>query len=330
MLQEIGGGARVVLPVVAFIAAVLLLEGLYLMWRSYKGVHARRIGQRLQVLSAAADASRQSALLRERMLSELPPLARLLLGLPRVHQLDRLLLQASLDWTVSRLLLSCAASGLGALLLARTLLHQPMALALILGAGCGCLPLLYVLRRRASRLARLERQLPAAFDLLGRALRAGHALGAGLQMIGQEMSEPVASEFRFTHEELNFGVGLEQALTNLSTRVPITDLRYFVVAVLIQREAGGNLAEVLAKLAELIRQRLKLFQHIRVLSAEGRLSAWVLGLMPFALAALMNAFNPQFMAPLWHDPIGIAIVRYMLALMALGVLLLHKLTRIRV
>jgi tight adherence protein B len=329
-MQALSEHFFLILSVLVCLAVVLLVEGLYLLWHSYQGPEAKKIEQRLRVLSASSDASGQAALLRQRMLSNLPLMTRLLQRVPRIHQLDRMIVQADLRWTVSYFLLASLALGLGGLLMAGILLHQPPLLAAGAALVLAALPWLYVRRRRAQRMRRMEQQLPDALDLLGRSLRAGHAFGAGLQMIGQEMADPIASEFRFVHDELNFGVSLEQALTNLSVRVPITDLRYFVVAVLIQRESGGNLTEVLAKLGQLIRQRLKLFARIRILSAEGRLSGWVLGLMPFVLAGVVNLFNPAFMAPLWTDPIGISIVRNMLLMMAMGVLLLRKITRIRV
>ena len=144
------------------------------------------------------------------------------------------------------------------------------------------------------------------------------------------MAEPIAGEFRIVHDEVNFGVALQQALTNLSERVPLTDLRYFIVSVLIQRESGGNLTEVLGNLSRLIRERLKLMAKVKVLSSEGRLSAWILGIMPFALAGVMYLLNPEFMAPLWTDPIGLSIIKYMLILMAFGVLILGKIIKIRV
>jgi tight adherence protein B len=300
------------------------------MWKTYKGPEAKKIELRLKALSAAADGSARSHLLRERMMSELPPFQRFLLRLPRAHQLDRVLLQANLNWTVAKLLLGCAALGAVSFISMTALLHQPFVVGALAAGASAWLPLAYVQRRRSRRLARLEQQLPDALDLLGRALRAGHAFGAGLQMIGEEMAEPIASEFRFVHDEVNFGVSLEQALANLSVRAPITDLRYFIVAVLIQRESGGNLTEVLANLSRLIRQRLKLFWHVRVLSAEGRMSAWLLSLMPFAIGGLMNVFNPEFMAPMWNDPLGVTIVRSMLISMACGVLMLRKIIRIRI
>lgn len=330
MLPKEVGNFPMMLSVMVFIAVVLLLEGVYLVWKTYRGPQAKKIDSRLKALSAAGDASTQSRLLRERMMSELPPLERLLMRLPRIHQLDRWILQASLNWSVSYLLLGCLALGAGGLLAVTALLHQPFLTGAIVAGAAACMPLAYVKRRRARRLIRLEQQLPDALDLMARALRAGHAFGAGMQMIGEEMAEPIASEFRFVHDEVNFGVSLEQALTNLSVRVPITDLRYFVVAVLIQRESGGNLTEVLTNLSRLIRQRLKLVAHVRVLSAEGRMSAWILSSMPFAIAALMTVFNPAFMAPLWNDPLGITIVRSMLLSMAFGILMLRKIIHIRI
>ena len=137
-----------------------------------------------------------------------------------------------------------------------------------------------------------------------------------LKMAGEEMAEPIAAEFRTVHDEVNFGVSLQQALTHLSERVPLTDLRYFVVAVLIQRESGGNLTEILGNLSRLIRERLKLMAKVRVLSSEGRMSAWILALMPFALAGVLNLMNPEFMSPLWTDPIGISMIKYLLVMMA--------------
>ena len=267
--------------------------------------------------------------MKERALSDIPRLQRALQRAPRAYQLDRVIVQSGLEWTVSGLLLGCAilfAFGV----LAAVMLRQPMALAIPLGAALGLLPWLFLQRKRHQRLALMERQLPEALDLMTRALRAGHAFSSGLQMAGDELAEPIAGELRLVHDEINYGTSLPQALTNLSERVPITDLRYFVVAVLIQRESGGNLTEMLINLSRLIRERLKLHDRVRVLSAEGRMSAWILGLMPFGLAAMLNLLNPEFMSVLWSDPIGIAILQILAALMVIGVLMLRRIVRIRV
>jgi tight adherence protein B len=235
-----------------------------------------------------------------------------------------------MEWTVSHVLLACALSGMVVFAAMVSLANQPAWIAMLVAVAGAAMPLLYLNHRRSRRLAQLERQLPDALDLVTRALRAGHSFASSVQMIGEEMSEPIAGEFRMVADEVGFGVSLQQALTNMSERVPLTDLRYFVVSVLIQRDSGGNLTEVLGNLSKLIRDRLKLLARVRVLSSEGRLSAWILGLMPFALAVLMNTFNPEFMSPLWTDPIGITAVKYMLGLMVIGVLILRKIVKIRV
>jgi tight adherence protein B len=330
MWKDIGGNAFLIVAVLVFVAVLLLLEALYLIWKSYKGPEAKKLEKRLRALSASHDATAQAQLLKERMLSEVPAFQRLLFSIPRAHSLDKFILQSGLNWTVSKLLLSCAGFGVIGLVLMTGVAHQTILLSAAVAAALAALPLLYLQHKRSGRLAKLERQLPDALDLVTRALRSGHSFSSGLQMIGEEMAEPIANEFRIVSDEVNFGVSLQQALTNLSERVPLTDLRYFVVAVLVQRDSGGNLTEVLGNLSRLVRERLKLYGKVRVLSSEGRLSAWIVGSMPFALAGLMNLVNPSFMSPLWKDPIGISIIKYMLILMAFGVLILRKIIKIRV
>jgi tight adherence protein B len=315
--------------ILAFLAVVLLLEGLYLMWDSYKGPEAKKVGQRLRALSAGTDSGEMAAVLKNRTLSKVPALERLLLDIPHIQSMDRFLMQSGLEWTVGRLLsisLGFAAMVYVALSFANvlSLLHS------VVTVFSALLPLGYVQWQRRKRLRRIEEQLPDALDLIGRAMRAGHALPSGLQMVGQEMAEPIANEFRVTNDEINFGVSMQQALTNLSERIPITDVRYFVVAVLVQREAGGNLTEVLDNLSQLIRRRLKFHARIKVLTTEGRMSAWVLGLLPFILAGILNFANHEFISVLWTDPAGIAITNVVLTMMVVGAFWLYRIIQIRV
>jgi tight adherence protein B len=330
MLENISGNVSLIISVLVFITVLLLLEGAYLLWKSHKGPQAKKIESRLRALSASRDNSQQTQLLKKRMLSEVPAIERFLLSIAKAQRLDKFILQSGLGWTVSRLLLSCAALGVIACMIMIYAAHQSLLLSVLIGAVFAAVPLLYVSNRRGNRLGKFERQLPEALDLITRALRSGHAFSSALQMVGEEMAEPIAGEFRIVHDEVNFGVALQQALTNLSERVPLTDLRYFIVSVLIQRESGGNLTEVLGNLSRLIRERLKLMAKVKVLSSEGRLSAWVLGIMPFALAGVMYLVNPEFMSPLWTDPIGISIIKYMLILMAFGAFVLSRIIKIRV
>lgn len=329
MLNSLMGNSYLVMVVLVFVAVLLLLESAYVMWRSHRGPEATKLQTRLHALSATRDRTPQTQLLRQRMLSELPIMERFLESLPRMRALDRMILQSGLPWTVSKVLLACFFMGVVAWVVMVMGAHQSLLVSAAAALLVGSAPLMYVHYMRRQRVAKLERQLPDALDLITRALRAGHAFSSALKMAGEEMADPIASEFSTVHDEVNFGVSLEQALGHLSERVPLTDLRYFVVAVLIQRESGGNLTEILNNLSRLIRERLKLMGKVRVLSSEGRMSAWILGLMPFFLAGLMNLVNPGFMSPLWKDPIGIAIVKYMLTLMLIGVVIMRKIIKVR-
>ena len=328
MNNILSGSFFPVFTIVAFVAVVLLVEGVYMTWNSYKGPEAKKIKQRLQALSASSDSSERAAVLKNRMLSGVPAIERLLLGIPRIHNLDRSLVQSGLEWTVGKLLAMSLLFGVAAYVMLSFVSLLPF---LQSGAtfAAALLPLAYVQWKRSRRLRRMGQQLPDTLDLIGRAMRAGHALPSGLQMVGEEMVDPIAKEFRITHDEINFGVSMQQALTNLSERVPITDVRYFVVAVLIQREAGGNLTEVLDNLSKLIRNRLKFHAKIKVLTTEGRMSAWVLGLLPFALAGLLNFANHDFISILWTDPAGIQITNIVLGMMAVGAIWLYKIIQIR-
>lgn len=316
--------------VLGFLAVVLLLEGLYLTWNAYSGPQARNIARRLVSLSAgqgADDAVRN--LLKHRSLSKISWMDRLLLRIPRIQLLDRMLVQSGLPYTVAGVLTVTLLAYCGAVLLF-LFASLGLQLALIGSLPVGAAPLLLILSHRQKRIDKIEAQLPEAIDLIGRALRAGHAFQGAVQMVANEGAEPVASEFRITFDEINFGVPLQDALLNLATRVPSTDLRYFVIAVLIHRDTGGNLAELLDNISRLMRERIKLKGSISVLAAEGKLSAWILGVMPFALAALLNIVNPGFMKILFTDPQGRQVLATSLVLMAFGVIWLWRLTKIRV
>lgn len=314
--------------ILGFFAVVLFLEGIYLAWNASMGPEAKRIEQRLHAM-AAGGSSAEISIVKKRLLADSPFLDKFLLGIPRIHQFDRLLVQAGVGMTVMRfmaitLFLGAAGFAVG------TYFALPFLLVAGLTLGCAFLPLLHVQKKRQKRIQMIEQQLPDALDFLGRAMRAGHAFVGALKMVGDEMPQPVGGEFRITFDEINYGIPLAEALTNLAIRVPSTDLRYFVIAVLIQRETGGNLSELLDNISALIRARLKLLGSIRVLSAEGRLSAWILSLLPFVLTAVINVVNPNFMSVLWSDPAGLKLIWAALFLMALGIFWMRRIIRIRV
>ena len=313
-----------------FSAALLLASGAYLAWRGMRNRAPGRVAQRVRNASrGSADSHPALSISKQRLLARHPLLQRALQALPPAAVLDRLLLQAGRQQTVAQLLGWCLAALLGGLLLG-TLLGLPLSLLAGLGALGAALPLLHLRRAQQQRLKRIEQQLPDALDLMGRAMRAGHAFPTALKMAGDEMAAPLGSEFRAVFDEVNFGVAMSDALGNLASRVPSTDLRYFVVAVLIQRETGGNLSELLGSISAIIRDRLKLLGQIRVLSAEGRMSAWILGLMPFAVALMMQLTSPDFLSVLYLDSGGRKMLVTAGVMMALGILIIRKVTRIRI
>lgn len=315
--------------ILGFLAVVLFLEGTYLTWNTYKGPEAKRIENRLRALSAGEIGTQELSIVKNRLLSETPAMDRLLLQIPRIHRLDKLLLQSGMSLNVASFLgMTLLAAAVGLVL--SLILAFDFVIVVIVTALAGCLPFFIVFNNRQKRLDSLEQQLPDTLDLMARALRAGHALPGALKTVGEEMPEPISGEFRITFDELNYGVPMQDALNNLASRIPITDLRYFVISVLIQRETGGNLAELLDNISTLIRARFKLLGTIRVLSAEGKLSAWILTLLPFALAGVIRLIHPQFIGVLWTDPFGRKMIAGALLFMILGIFWMWRIIKIRV
>ncbi|MFM0074748.1 type II secretion system F family protein [Paraburkholderia sediminicola] len=316
--------------VLAFLAIVLLIEAVYLFWSSRHGTAVKRMDERLRALTAGGNISAEKlSILKQRLLSDSPFITRLLLHVPRVHALDRQLQQSGLRWSVARFAtytLLCALVGavLG------FVMHAPAPVISAVAVVPGLLPTMILRRKRAKRVLQLERQLPDAADLIGRALRAGHSFPAALGMVGEELPDPLGGEFALVFDEINYGVSMNDALLNMVNRVPVEDLRYFVIAVLIQREAGGNLAEILGSISSIIRERLKLLGKVRVLSAEGRLSAWILGVLPFAILALLSLLNPGYISVFWKDSAGVQLAAGALTMMLFGIVWMRKIVRIHV
>lgn len=312
-----------------FVAVVFLFEGAYLLWSDYKGPEVQRLERRLRTLSAGHHGTEAMSLLKQRNLSDAPLLERLLLTLPRAFLVDRWLQQAGVSMTVGRFMFVSLLSALIALVVA-ILFRFPFVAAVLFAAAAGAVPMLLVARTRSKRMNKFDEQLPDALDLISRALRAGHAFPSALQMVATEAGDPIATEFQITFEEINYGVSVNDAMLNLATRVPSMDLRYFIISVMLQRETGGNLAELLGNLSELIRERFKLLGRVRVLATEGRLSAYILVTLPFATAAVIYLVNSKFISLLWTDPAGLKLVGGAMLMMVVGALWMWRIVKIRV
>ncbi|HEV3145296.1 MAG TPA: type II secretion system F family protein [Gemmataceae bacterium] len=217
------------------------------------------------------------------------------------------------------------AGGLMSSLLVGTLYVAPVGALMFFS-----IPFLWLLHKRKTRLKKFAAQLPDAMELVARALRAGHSLASGFHVVAEEMPLPIAKEFGRVYEEQNLGISLDDALKNLSDRIPNLDLRFFVTAVNIQRQTGGDLAEILDKIGYVIRERYKILGHVKALTAEGRLSGVVLIAMPFGLFILMLYMKPDYISLLWTDPMGVRMAIFALVLQVLGALCIKKIVDIKV
>jgi len=311
----------VFLTVLTFIASMLKF------WSHYWGEDTTRIKQRLNLLTGKVTVDRP-LLVKTRLLSRWPLAQKLLKQVPHIDDLDVFLSQAGLPWNVSQFLATCLLLWFGTFL--ATLLVLGMGVAWLLGAVPVVLVVLFLQHKRQSRVLQIEVQLPDTLDLMARAMQAGHAFSSALLIVGTEGMQPIRGEFQTTFDEINFGIPTETALYRLTQRIASKDLRFFVVAVMIQLETGGNLTEILKSLASLIRDRQRIAGTVRVLTAEGRLSAWILGLLPFVIASILSVINFEFISKLWTQPMGVRMLQVSLTLMAMGVWWMSRMVRIRI
>ena len=310
-----------------FVCVVLLIEGGYLIFRTLRSPEEKEIRRRLNALTSLEYDSVD--IVRKRVLSEVPWLNRKLLKWKWTGSIGLLLEQAGTRHTLGfYILLSALLAFLG--FTVGSWLSFNYFLSFITGACLACLPIFQILTKKRKRMEKFHSQLPEALDLIARALRAGQALSGALKMVADEMDDPIGDEFDKTLNEINFGVGVSEALKNLATRVDCLDLKFFVIAVVIQRETGGNLADILENSARIIRERFKLHGRIRVLAAEGKLSAIILMGLPFMTAFVLLLANPAYIKILTNDPFGRILAGVALCLMILGVLSMKKMIAIKV
>jgi tight adherence protein B len=296
-----------------------------------RSARARLLRDRLAAVQKAAERQpdEELALLRDEMLSEIPALDSLLRRSARVSNLQAMLSQADLDIRAGNMLLLCGASGLVCAVIAGYLGGQIMFAwaGLLLGTF---LPYSYANYRRGKRFQKFEELFPEAIDTLARAVRAGHAFTTALELISNEVAEPIASEFRKLFEEQKFGLPVRDALINLTQRVPLVDVKFFVTAVMLQRETGGNLAEILDNLSYVIRERFKIMRQVRVYTAQGRLTMALLMALPPVIVLAMLIMNPAFIRPLFMDPMGHTLVVGGIALQTIGYFVIRRVIRIQV
>ena len=312
-----------------FILTLALIEGTYYALRRMRSREKREVLRRLRGYSTTEYEREIIDIMRKSMLSEVPWLNRMLLSIRWTDKLSRMIEQSGTESTLGVFILLSIVLASGGFVIGLWVASNAL-LSLIIAFFLGVFPFLYVYLKKKRRMEKFQRQLPDALDLIARALKAGHAFTSGLKMVGDELEEPVGTEFEKTLHEINFGSGIPEALKNLTQRVDCPDLRFFINSVIIQRETGGNLAEILAKIAYLIRERFKLQNRVQVLSAEGKLSAIILIAIPFVIALALSVLNPVYINTLFIDPVGKALVAFALLMMVLGIIVMKRMIKIRV
>lgn len=290
------------------------------------------VGQRLEAVRQVerrGNISPDVQILRDEMLSAVPAVNRIMMQWSWTSGLRKFATQAGLNTKPAKILLLSVVSGLAAYYVL-AFFHIQTELCFLAGAGMTAAPFAVIAWMRSKRLRRFEEHLPEALDLLGRAVRAGHSFTTGLELIAQECAEPIAGEFRTTFEEQNLGLPLRESLLNLTERIPLVDVRLLVTALLIQRDTGGNLAEILDELSRVIRERFRIYREVGVKTAQGKLTAGILIALPIVMLVMLGALNPPYIRILFDDPIGKIMLMVGASMQIIGSLFLWKIVHIEV
>jgi tight adherence protein B len=319
------------IAILTFLVVVVLFLGV---WVFAGGDQAQeQVRKRMSAVHKAerrgGDVNVSLKLVRDEMMSSVPWVHRLMLQWSWSTKLQDYILQAGMTAKPAKILLLSAVLGLGGYLIAGYFLPHLVVSASI-GIVAALIPFVVVVIKRKRRLRKFEEHLPEALDLLGRAVRAGHAFTTGLEMISKECAEPLAGEFRTAFEEQNFGLPLRDALLNLSDRVPIIDVKFFVTALMIQKETGGNLAEILDGLSRVIRERFRIYRDVQVKSAQGRLTAGILIALPIAMLGVLSVLNPHYVGILFTDPKGPVMLATAAVMQMIGAAILWKIIHFEV
>ncbi len=313
-----------------FLFAVTLVELAWLTWSRSHFKERYAIKRRLLFISAGGKHGLEKlALYKNRALNDIGSWERFAYTLPRFQSLDRMLLRSGLAINASFFLLASLALGFMGFLVGMQLLPNWVT-AIAPAVALLFVPFAWLKYRESQSMAKFDDQLPEALDLLSRSLRSGLALSAGMEIITQEMEEPLRSEFAAAADEINLGLSFREALENMCERVPSRDLRFFAVAILIQRDTGGNAAEILDQISGLVRERSKFKRHVQTLTAEGRISGVVLIGLPIAMFIYLYFINYNYVSLLWKDPIGYLMSIVSIVNMFIGYFVIRKITQIEI
>lgn len=312
-----------------FVTVFLLVQGLVVPVFGESVKARKRLLKKLNQIQTATEGDAYSSILREKYLRRLSPWERYLERLPAMEGLAASIEQAGQKYLAYRVTLLSVALAVVAAFIAWTTTRTMIVpvVAAVIGAY---LPFMVISQQRAKRMAKIEEQIPDAIDTMTRALRAGHPFNATLRMVAEDLDEPIAGEFELTFGDINYGNDLRRAMLGLLSRVPSVTMMALVTSVLVQKETGGNLAEILNQISGVVRGRFKLHRKVKTLTAEGRMSAWILALVPLVLFAVISVTTPDYLPVLIEDPRGHNMIIYGMISGILGILWIRRILRIEV
>ncbi|MDL1980010.1 MAG: type II secretion system F family protein [Deltaproteobacteria bacterium] len=320
---------KIFIGIIIFAVSIFIIEMLFYAYKTIRDPDRKKIRKRLKTFSYKESKNELPDILQKKVLSDVPLLNKILLHVPGRQYFNRLLQQANVQYPLGFFILLTIFLAITSFCVSSLITRNKVFVVIITLLLAGT-PFFYLCLKKKKRMEKFQRQLPEGLELIARSLKAGHAFPSSMKMAADEFDDPLGPEFEDTINEINFGVNVPDALKNLAERVNCADLKFFVISVILQRETGGNLAEIIESLAYIIRERFKLYGKIRTLAAEGKLSAIILGSLPFVVMIALHFTSPAYIRVLFTDPAGKIILGISAFMMALGIFVMKKMVDIEV
>ncbi|MDL2122418.1 MAG: type II secretion system F family protein [Deltaproteobacteria bacterium] len=320
---------KILIGVIIFAVSIFVIEMLFYAYKTIRDPDRKKIRKRLKTFSYKESKKELPDILQKKVLSDVPLLNKILLHVPGRQYFNRLLQQANVQYPLGFFILLTIFLAITSYCVS-SLITRNKVFVLIITLLLAGTPFFYLCLKKKKRMEKFQRQLPEGLELIARSLKAGHAFPSSMKMAADEFDDPLGPEFEETINEINFGVNVPDALKNLAERVNCDDLKFFVISVILQRETGGNLAEIIEGLAYIIRERFKLYGKIRTLAAEGKISAIILSSLPFVVMIALQFTSPAYIRILFSDPAGKIILGISAFMMALGIFVMKKMVNIEV
>jgi len=320
---------KILIAIIIFAVSIFVTEMIVYAYRTMRNPDRKKIRKRLKTFSSRKNKDGHPDILQKKLLSDVPFLNKILLRIPGPQRLDRFLQQANAQYRLGVFILLTIILALTGFF-AGVLITGNYTLSIVIAPALAGIPFFYLCQKKKKRMEKFQRQLPEGLELIARSLKAGHSFPSGMKLAADEFDDPLGPEFDETLNEINFGVSVPDALKNLTDRIDCPDLKFFVISVILQRETGGNLAEIIESLSYIIRERFKLYGKVKILAAEGKLSAIILVAIPFLLIIILRFINPDYINTLLSEPAGRIMSGIAACMMVMGILVMKKMVNIKV